>query len=401
MIKLEQAISLIDRFEYNYLITTVTITSALNKTLASDIYAPIDVPHFNKSAMDGYAIRKIDLETNNFTIVATTFAGDNHNINLQANQAQRIMTGAKIANNADFVIQQELAVIKDNQLSFNIPNQLLNPNICYIGEDILHNQLLFPAGTCLNPTKIAALISAGITTVEIYQQPRILVLSTGNEITTSASLEQIQESTQIYNSNQAFIAMRLQQCYLNSITLKHINDDLDQLVHFLTNHIDDFDLIVTTGAISVGQKDIIRQMATKNPQNIIFDRINIMPGGPCMFWQYLNTPIISLAGSPFANLVTFELIVITYLSNLLHNPKLRPILVDATFQDYYVKKIKKTRFLKVNTTNNQVTLANKTQYASSIYDMANCNSFLYLKAGNINLKPNDPVKIIKLGGTYE
>ncbi len=210
VIKLEKAIDLIDNFNYNYLISTIPITSALNKTLAVDIYAPINVPHFNKSAMDGYAIQKVDLETNSFTIITTTYAGDNHDLFLKTNQAQKIMTGAKIANNADFVIQQELAVIKDNHLSFNLPNQGLNSNICYIGEDILEKQLLFAAGTNLNPTKIAALISAGITEVEIYQQPRILILSTGNEITTSTSIEELKKSTQIYNSNQAFIASRLQ-----------------------------------------------------------------------------------------------------------------------------------------------------------------------------------------------
>ncbi len=401
MIKLEEAISLIDNFNYNYLTKTISINFAFNKTLAEDILAPLNVPHFNKSAMDGFAIKKEDLINNDFTIITTTFAGDDHQLELKDNQAQRIMTGAKIANNADIVIQQELAVIKNDKVLFNIPKNKLNTNICYIGEDIKKDQVLFKKGTTLSPTKIATLVSAGIKDVRVFEEPNILVLTTGSEISLSASIKEIENSTKIYNSNQAFISTRLQSCYLNNITFKHINDDVEQLNDYLTNNINEFDLVITTGAISVGQKDIVRHLAIKNPQNIIFDRINIMPGGPCMFWKFFNTPIISLAGSPFANLVTFELIVMTYLSNLLNNKKFRPILHTATFKDTYKKKISKTRFLKVNTINNNVYLANKTQYASSIYDMANCNSFLFLKAGDIDLKENDDVKIVKLGGSYE
>ncbi len=394
MLKYDEAILSIDNYSFQNKTATVSPFNALDLVLARDVFSRVNVPNFRKSAMDGYALRKSDDLNTPFTVIDTIYAGDQLNPVINRNECVKIMTGAPIPEQADFVIVKELAMQSGNQVEFAIPPTKLNANICQIGEDIESEQLLFTAGTLITATMISSMVSAGVFEVEVYTKPQILALTTGDEV---INTQQELNYGQIYNSNLAFLQSRLLELGF-SCTTAHLTDNEAELIQHLDQ---DYDLIITTGAISVGDRDIMRNYLVKHQPKIIFDRVNIMPGGPCVFWEYQNTPVMSLAGSPFANFVTFELFARRIIAHLSGNDNLIIKEQQVKFNDEYSKKIKKLRFVKAHYANNQVTIPANNHLASSMHEMTMCNCLIRIERGDHHLCTNDTVTILDLRRTNE
>ncbi len=389
MVKYEQALKIIDEYNCNYKTKSCTSIDALGYVLAHDVYSNCNVPHFRKSAMDGYALKGSSDLQNSFYIIDTIYAGNSHNPKLNENECVKIMTGAPVPDEADIVIVKELATEEHNRVKFAIPTTKLNHNICEIGEDIAKGQLLFSKGTYLTSAKISSLISVGIFEVTVYEKPSILVLTTGDEVINDHS--QLKRG-QIYNSNLAYLKNRLVELGFTCDS-SHLKDDVGEIQQHLNPK---YDLIITTGAISVGDRDIIRNYINNTSPNVHFDRVNIMPGGPCVFWDYNNIPIISLAGSPFANFVTFELFARRLISRLTMNEQLIAKESKVQFNGTFSKDIKKTRFIKAQLTNNIVTLPANNHLASSMHEMTLCNCLIRLERGLHELRDGDCVTVLNL-----
>ncbi len=394
MVKYEQALQLIDDYQFKPKTIKIETFDSLGYTLATDCYSNINVPAFRKSAMDGYALNSSDDLTQDFNVIETVYAGSNLNPKLDSFECVKIMTGAPIPDNCDIVIVKELANVRDDIVNFNIPKTKLNPNICQIGEDIKNGELLFTAGTLITPTVISSLISSGIFEIEVYAKPSILLVTTGDEVVTS---NVPLDYGQIYNSNLAYLKTRLLELGFKADTI-HIDDSGQSLKSILKTK---YDLIITTGAISVGDRDIVRNYITATSPQIIFDRVNIMPGGPVVFWEHNQTPIISLAGSPFANFVTFELFARRILAHLTNDNSLIVKERVMTIDDCYQKTIKKRRFVKANLKDGKVTLPATNHLASSMHEITLCNCLINLQRGEHNLQPGDHVKVIDIRRNHE
>ncbi|WOO89731.1 molybdopterin molybdotransferase MoeA [Mollicutes bacterium LVI A0078] len=394
MVKYEQALQLIDEYKFKHQTKTIDTFESLGYTLASNCYSNINVPGFRKSAMDGYALNSSDDLNQTFKVVETIYAGSNSNPKLNCFECVKIMTGAPIPDNCDLVIVKELANLENDVVTFNIPKTKLNSNICQIGEDIKADELLFSAGTVITPTVISSLISSGNFEIEVNDKPSILLVTTGDEVvTTNTPLS----CGQIYNSNLAYLKTRLLELGFKANTI-HI-DDSQQSAQTIFNT--KYDLIITTGAISVGDRDIIRNYIMATSPKVIFDRVNIMPGGPVVFWEHNQTPIISLAGSPFANFVTFELFARRILAHLTKDKSLIVAEQVMSLDDYFHKTIKKRRFVKANLKGNKITLPANNHLASSMHEMTLCNCLINLERGEHNLIPGDQVKVIDIRRNHE
>lgn len=394
MVKYDQAIKLIDSYNFKRKIITVDSLHSNDMILANDYYAKVAVPSFRKSAMDGFALNSSDDLSSTFQIVDTIYAGDSRNPKLTTKQCVKIMTGAPVPDGLDIVLVKELATETDGFVSFSVPKTKLNPNICQIGEDIANQSLVFKAGTLITPTIIASMVSCGIFQIEVYAKPQILLITTGDEVITS---NHDLAHGQIYNSNMAYLYTSLTAigCMLKHI---HINDQTTSLTQTLDTS---FDLIITTGAISVGDKDIIRNYILETKPSVIFDRVNIMPGGPVVFWQHRDTPVISLAGSPFANFVTYQLLARRIIANLANNQHLIAPETTATLTSAYDKQLKKLRFVKAHISGQEVSIPANNHKASSLYEMSMCNCLIKLERGVHDLKPGDTVTIIDLRRKYD
>lgn len=394
MVNYQRALDLIDQYNFKPKTKTINTFDSLGLTLATDYTSKINVPSFRKSAMDGYALNSNNDVHGQFEVLTTIYAGDNNNPEVNFGQCVKIMTGAPVPNNCDIVIVQELSNRTANTVTFNIPPNKLNPNICQIGEDIKANQLLFTAGTLITSTVISSLISCGIFEVEVTTKPTILLVTTGDEVITSNTPLSY---GQIYNSNLGYLQARLSELGFTADTI-HLTDD-----HLVpaTHNFNRYDLVITTGAISVGERDTVRNYLKDHHPPIIFDRVNIMPGGPVVFWQYKDTPVISLAGSPFANFVTFELFARRILAKLSNDDSL--IITERLFalNDSYIKKIKKRRFVKAHLDFDNLTIPAANHLASSMHEMTMCNCLINLEHGDYNLQPGDLVPVLDLRRTYE
>lgn len=389
MVKYEQAVEIINSYEFKPKTEYISSFDSLGYVLAEDITSNINVPSFRKSAMDGYALLGPCEVNKSYQVIDTIYAGDCKNPLVNANQCVRIMTGAKLPDNLNQVVVQELADQIDNTVTFNLPPTKLNANICQIGEDIEKGQLLFKQGDYIKPTTISSLISCGISTVKVYSKPNILLITTGDEVT---EITNTLNDGQIYNSNLAYLRPRLMSLGFGCQAI-HLTDNIELLDDALN---DNYDLIITTGAISVGEKDIFRNYINRNQPKVLFDRVNIMPGGPVVFWEENNTPIVSLAGSPFANFVTFELFARLILAKLTNDSGLIPTQNKYQLTDSYTKDIKKRRFIKAKLENNKVTIPASNHLASSMHEMCLSNCLINLERGKHNLKPGDIVDVIEL-----
>lgn len=396
MVNYQRAIDIIDNYPFEPGREIIKTIDSLGYVITKDIYSPINVPLFRKSAMDGYVLTHFPQSGEEFTIVDTIYAGDQKNPEFKEAECIKIMTGAPVPNNGNVIIVKELANISDQTVSFNIPQTKLNPNICQVGEDIKKRQLLFKSGTRISSVVISSLISCGIFELEVYSKPKILLVTTGSEIVND---DQDLKFGQIYNSNLGYLLPHLKELGFVPKVI-HLKDDVTDLKDYFTNN---FDLIITTAAISVGDKDFIRKFINQGQNlNVHFDRVNIMPGGPCVFWSLDNTEIISLAGSPYANFVTFELFVRRILSKLTCDSSLICRTRKAVLNETYTKSFKKRRFVKAHVNYlNQISFPATNHKASSMFEMNLCNCFVNLQAGNHQLQVGEQVEIIDLRRNYE
>ncbi|MFV0246696.1 MAG: molybdopterin molybdotransferase MoeA [Mycoplasmatales bacterium] len=392
MVKYQEALNIIDAYNFNKKIISINTMDSLDYVLAQDIKSLVDVPNTNKSAMDGYAILDYK-EGSSLEIINTIYAGEFKDITLKETQCVKIMTGAPLPSNAKKVIVKELALEENGYVSFNIPSTKLNDNICFVGEDIKKDQVLFSKDTLINATTISSLISGGIFNIEVYAKPNILLLTTGDEVITK---DTTLDKGQVYNSNYAYLYSRLKElCF--KCSHHHLDDD-ENLESYINK---EYDFVITTGAISVGDKDFIRHYVQDTKKDILFDRVNIMPGGPCMLWLFDNVPVMSLAGSPYANFVTFELFARRILAHLSNNKNLLTKEKTLRLKCEYKKDIKKLRFVKSKFKGHYVDIPANNHLASSMHEMNMCNSFIVLEPGKRDLKENDLVKVIDLRRIYE
>lgn len=402
MININEALNIIDNLDVTWETKTCPLYESLNYTLAKDIVSHVNVPTFNKSAMDGYALIQEDLgKFTEFKIVGTVYAGEQNNIVLNHGECIKIMTGAKVCKNSDIVIQKELASLgSEDSVTFTIPKTGLNDNIAKIGEDIQVGEVVLKKGELLKPICLAMIKSIGIEEVEVYKKPKICFITIGDEIIQGNQINSdninstLEEQAKIFNTNEAYIYTRLIENNLTDVNTYLIDDDPKKLQEIFTK---DYDLFITTGAISVGDKDIVRQFVNKENTEVYFDRINIMPGGPACLFKQNNKLVLALAGSPYANFVTFEMLGMNLLSRLTLNENLKPKLVKRVFKSSWDKKIKKPRFVRAYTDDQNAYLKTTNHKASCINQMNECNSFVFMQ-NKEQIKTDDIVDVYFFGG---
>ncbi|MBF0784277.1 molybdopterin molybdotransferase MoeA [Muribacter muris] len=284
----------------------VSLAHAVNRICAEPIYSPINVPAFDNSAMDGYAVRFDDLTRfSQFDIVGKAFAGNAFEGDMQAGQCVRIMTGAKIPTNADAVIMQEEAVLNaDGTVSFN-SNVSVGANIRRIGEDIQQGELVLEQGSKLNVTSLPLLASLGIAEIKVFKPLKVAILSTGDEL---VPVGQPLKAGQIYDSNRFALRLMLEKLHLNIMDYGILPDDPHLFERTFTEAAQTADVIITSGGVSVGEADFTKTVLEKLG-NIGFWKIAMKPGKPFAFGQIGKAHFFGLPGNPVSALVTFYQLV--------------------------------------------------------------------------------------------
>lgn len=285
----------------------VTLLAALDRVTAEPVISPINVPSFNNSAMDGYAVRLSDINQSKLLPLATTiFAGDDiSNLNWPIGTCLRIMTGAPVPDEAEAVVMQEQT--ESTAAGIKFPYEIKSgSNIRYIGEDSKQGSVVVDEGTRLTIATLSNLATLGIAELTVFSKLKVAIFSTGDELSDIGN--PLTNNSAIYDSNRFTLKLLLTQLNCQIIDLGIIADDPNLIKQSLDTASKLADLVITSGGVSVGDADYTKT-ALAELGEINFWKIAIKPGKPFAFGKIGDALFCGLPGNPISTLVTFYQLV--------------------------------------------------------------------------------------------
>ncbi|MDR0663721.1 MAG: molybdopterin molybdotransferase MoeA [Spirochaetaceae bacterium] len=292
---------------------TVPVAGALGRVCAERISAPIDNPPFDRSPFDGYAVRSADVagateaSPVRLRLAGSIYAGDAYTGELEKGTALRIMTGAMFPHGSDSMVMQENVKTGDGGAEIFVSSPVgAYENYVRAGEDIRKGQLLIEKDETLGFAHLAVLAAMGFESITVKSLPVIGLFCTGDELVSAGSPL---PAGKIYNSNEILIGSRLRELGFAPEILPVGGDDAGATAAKIDTVIEKFDAFITTGAVSVGEKDIFHEVFNILGVEKLFWRLNSKPGGAILCGIYRGKPLLCLSGNPFAALTGFELLV--------------------------------------------------------------------------------------------
>jgi molybdopterin molybdotransferase len=326
-------------------IEAVALRDADGRVLAHDVAAPLPLPPFTNSAVDGYAVASRDLPQNEkqaFPVVGRVQAGAASGGAIKPRHAVRIFTGAPMPEGADTVFMQEDVRLEGGNVV--LPAGLKpGANVRPAGEDIPQNSAALKAGQRLRPQDVALLAAFGLTEIDVRRRIRVAVFSTGNEL---VSPGEVRGAAQLFDSNRFMLMAMLRRLGCEVSDLGIYRDEPVSLATALKQVAADHDLLLTTGGVSTGEEDHVKA-AVERAGSLVLWRMAIKPGRPVAMGIIAGTPLIGLPGNPVASFVTFVHVVRPTVLALAgaNQQKLVPMPVRAAFA--YKKKIARREYVRV------------------------------------------------------
>lgn len=397
-IELEEARALMAESVRPLGVEQVSRQEALGRTLAEDVTAPLDQPPFDRSPLDGYALRSADLtgaspeHPVSLRVVETVYAGGVPSRVLGPGEAIRIMTGAMLPRGCDCVLQHERT---DNGLEQVQIYAALSPhdNYCDRGEDYRTGEVLLPAGTVVDAAAVGVLASAGLSSVPVRRRPVVRVLSTGDEVV-SPDLHPL-PAGKIYGSNQELLTARLRELGISDVKGLLIGDDPREVADTMAQLLGECDLLITTGGVSAGDKDIFHEALPLLGAERVFWKVNLKPGTPAMYSLWQGQPILSLSGNPFAAAATFELLARPLLAALTGESRFSLRSRTAVVEGSFPKASPGRRFLRGFYQEGRVSLTGKND-SGMLASLVGCNCLVDLPAGSPPVQEGQTVTVLLL-----
>jgi molybdopterin molybdotransferase len=277
----------------------VSVKDALARVLAQDIVPTINVPAHDNSAMDGYAVRFADIDRP-LKEIGTALAGKPFNGKVGAGECVRIMTGAVMPEGADTVVIQEV-VKKEGDRIVVPPGQKKAQNVRYAGEDLKIGTPVLKSGKLLTPADLGLIASLGIGEVQVKRRLRVAYFATGDEL---ASIGAPLREGEVYDSNRYTLHGMLARLGVELIDMGVVRDDPAQLERAFRKASETADVVITTGGVSVGEADFVKQLMAKLGE-VLFWKIAMRPGRPMAFGKIGHAFLFGLPGNPVAVMVTF------------------------------------------------------------------------------------------------
>jgi len=290
----------------------VPLSEALGRVLAEDVVAPMDVPPFDRSTVDGYAVKALDTfgadENRPVTLkfCGQVTVGEAPSIVVENGMTAEIATGAPLPKGADAVVMVEYSIRRDDTILVHRPVSK-GENVMEAGSDIHRGEKILRKGQRLASREIGVLAALGLTEVDVYKRPRIAVISTGAEIVEPGKPL---PPGKIYDINANTLSVAVLECGGEPVNLGIIPDERDQLEAAVKNALNSADAIITSGGVSVGPRDIIPQVLdTLGKPGVIISGIAVKPGKPTTIAMIKGKPVFSLPGHPTSSLLMFHMIV--------------------------------------------------------------------------------------------
>lgn len=314
MISYQKAIELILNKTQSFGQEIIPIEQALYRILAEDILAPRDFPPFNRSAMDGIAVRFEDLKNGviHFNPVETIFAGQVYSRDLKSGDCYRIMTGAAVPPTANVVIRIEDVNERESFLEIKSTEFKFFQNIAAQGQDLKTGVIAIKKGNRINVATIGLIASLGKKEVKVEKLPLVNIITTGDEV---IPLGEPVSPVQISNSNLSVLQASLFELRITPVGFLHIKDDKETLKSAIKSNLN-ADILILTGGVSAGKADYIPDILNDLDIAALFHKVAIKPGKPIWCGQSTNkTMVFALPGNPFSCLVTFNLFIKRYINS--------------------------------------------------------------------------------------
>ncbi len=290
----------------------VSLDKAMGLILAKDIYAPINIPAFAQSGMDGYAIAYASIGKQ-ILIAGEQAAGANLLAEVNIGTAARIFTGAVVPKGADTVVMQEKVKVVDGFLQIDDTNLSQGDNVRLPGAEIAKGALALAAGTRLTPAAIGFVAGMGIHEVEVFPSPAVSIIVTGNELQEPGT---IPEFGKVYESNSFALLAALKQLNINDVAVYKCVDDINALTNVLNEAITKSDVVLMTGGVSVGDYDFTVKVSENCGVQKVFHKIKQKPGKPIFFGKKEKVLFFGLPGNPASVLTCFYEYVVLALEKL-------------------------------------------------------------------------------------
>ncbi|WP_088242662.1 gephyrin-like molybdotransferase Glp [Calothrix rhizosoleniae] len=388
--------------------TEIVDLLSVNRILATPITSQLDFPHWDNSAMDGYAVRYADVESANheqpviLEIVEEIPAGYQPQSTIQSGQAARIFTGAVMPKGADTVVMQEETHRDHNHIQIlSAPKN--QEFVRHRGSYYQAGNQLLPAGIRLNAPEIAVLAAAQCVKISVYRKPKVAILSTGNELVRP---NQSLQPGQIVDSNQYALAALVHQMGAEPLVIGIVPDDKQALQQAIADSITTADIVLSSGGVSVGEYDYVEQIITSLQGTIHIRAVAMKPGKPLTFATFdqdeRNILYFGLPGNPVSALVTFWRFVqpaIAKFSGLVD--AWQPQFINATTTQELRSAGKRETYVwgRLSLVDGvyQFQLAGGSHSSGNLINLAQTNALAVIPVGEKVITAGNAVKVLKIG----
>lgn len=383
MISVAEALALVDQHTQTQSVELIPLELALGSTLGADIFAPINLPSFRQSSMDGYAF--IHGAQSELKLVGESKAGDFQNLPIQPGETVRIFTGALVPDQADTVVMQEHVEQTENGIRI-LKMPLKNFNVRPVGEQIKAGDLALKAGTRINVPIIGFLGGFGLKEIPVIRKPSVSILVTGNEI--QSGVNQL-EAGKIFESNSLMLKLAMEAMGIKVKQVLNASDNQAETRKAIETGMD-ADVLIISGGISVGNYDFVKEGLEYNEVKEIFYKVNQKPGKPFWFGKKDKKYVFALPGNPASTLMCFLVYVAPAIQKMKSGIPIGLALQQGTLATTIQNNFGKTLFLLAKEENGIIELLPK-QASSMLISFSMSNAILVFPAELEELKSGEIV----------
>ena len=395
MISVTEAKKLITRNTKLLKANPLELKEAYGSVLSENVISPVNLPLFDQSAMDGYAIVYADyIKKKQIKIKGEIAAGQHFKRKILSGSAVRIYTGAQIPSGADTVVMQEKTELNNNELIIKDANLKKGSNIRSLGSQIKKGHLALQKGNRLTAGSIGYLAAMGITSIKAFSKPRIITITTGSELVKPGKKL---HPGKIYESNSYALIAALQSIHIEPLNSVSVNDNEDIILNSIRLSLQKADIVLITGGISVGDYDFVGSSLKKLGVKNIFYKIKQKPGKPLFFGKSGETLVFALPGNPAAVLSCFYEYVFPAIQLIQGRKDAFIKKIKLPISKDYSKNKGLSFFLKGKISDNTVIpLEGQESFVLSSFAVADC--MIYLPEESENIKAGELVEVHILPG---
>lgn len=398
VVNVEDALSIIkSTFIQDLKVESVNLVDSFNRYLAKDIVSDINVPHFRKSTVDGYAVRFEDVisaSTSNPTklkLLGESQMGQVCKFDLDEDECVYVPTGAMIPSNANGVIMMEYCDKLNHKEVYVQKNTLFNENIVEVGEDIKEDEILYKKGHLINERDLGVLAGANIKDILVYKDLVVGIISTGDEI---LNINEDINDAKIKDINAYILYGQFKKMNLNPKIYPPVKDNLEDIINLMEQAINECDIVLISGGSSVGKKDeTLKAIESFKNSKVFVEGIALKPGKPTIISSVQNKLVVGLPGHPLSCAFVVESLIKPYINSLFECKEDKYIICEFEYNYHKSKGREEVLAVNIKNENNKVICMPIFSKSSTIKQFAKCDGYIRINRELEGVNKGDLVKV--------